>query len=62
MSINTNKLRKDLMDYYGTAMSNGFPMAVIDLGKAEHASEKELIRIAKEEDIDLSRYMDEGGC
>lgn len=57
MDINTNKLRKDLIDYYGTAMNNGFPMAVIDLGKAERASEQELIRMAEEEDIDLSRYI-----
>ena len=58
MDINTNKLRKYLIDYYGTAMNNGFPMAVIDLGKAERASEQELIRMAEEEDIDLSRYID----
>ena len=58
MEIDTNKLRKDLIDYYGTAMNNGFPMAVIDLSKAETASEQELIRMAEEEDIDLSRYTD----
>lgn len=58
MDIDTNKLRKDLIDYYGTAMNNGFPMAVIDLSKAETASEQELIRMAEEEDIDLSRYTD----
>lgn len=58
MDLDTNQLRKDLMDYYGTAMNNGFPMAVIDLGKAERASEQELIRIAKEEDFDLNRYLD----
>ena len=58
MELDTNKLRKDLIDYYGTAMNNGFPMAVIDLSKAETASEQELIRMAEEEDIDLSRYTD----
>ncbi len=58
MDIDTNRLRKDLIDYYGTAMNNGFPMAVIDLSKAETASEQELIRMAEEEDIDLSRYID----
>ncbi len=58
MDIDTNRLRKDLIDYYGTAMNNGFPMAVIDLSKAETASEQELIRMAEEEDIDLSRYTD----
>ena len=58
MDLDTNKLRKDLIDYYGTAMNNGFPMAVIDLGKAERASEQELIRMAEEEDFDLRRYAD----
>ena len=29
--MNIDKLRQDLIDYYGTAMSNGFPMAVMDL-------------------------------
>jgi len=30
-----DKKRKEEMDYYGTAMMNGFPMAVLDLVKAE---------------------------
>ena len=58
MELNTNQLREDLMDYYGTAMHNGFPMAVIDLSKAETASDQELSRIAEEEDIDLSKYLE----
>ena len=58
MEHNTDQLREDLMDYYGTAMHNGFPMAVIDLSKTETASDQELIRIAEEEDIDLSKYME----
>ena len=56
MNMNIDKLRQDLIDYYGTAMSNGFPMAVMDLERAERASEEELIRMAREEGVDLERY------
>ena len=56
MDINEDKLRKDLIDYYGTAMSNGFPMAVIDLGKAERATQEELLKMARDENFDLNKY------
>lgn len=59
MDLDTNKLREDLKDYYGTAMNSGFPMAVIDLGKAERASDQELIRMAEEEEFDLDKYTDQ---
>ena len=49
-------LRQDLMDYYGTAMHSGFPMAVIDLSGVESASDSELLRIAERESFDLSKY------
>lgn len=35
MTIDVDELRKDMLDYYGTAMINGFPMAVADVGKVE---------------------------
>ena len=57
MIIDIERLRKDLIDYYGTAMNNGFPAAVIDLSKAESASEQTLIKMAEEEDIDLNKYV-----
>ena len=56
--VNVEKLRKDLIDYFGTAMSNGFPMAMIDLSKIENASEKELINIARNNGIDLQKYIE----
>ncbi len=52
-----DSLRHDLMDYYGTAMCGGFPMAVIDLGKVERASESELLRIAQKEKYNLNKYV-----
>ena len=36
MYYNIEELRRDLMDYYGSAMSNGFGMTVIDLSEIEN--------------------------
>ena len=55
--IDYDRLRSDLMDYYGTAMVGGFPMAVIELGQVERASEAELIRIAQKEKYNLNKYV-----
>lgn len=56
IDINTDKLRKDMIDNYGTAMFNGFPMAIMDLSKVEKASEQELIRMAKKQGVNLDKY------
>lgn len=45
-----------MVDNYGTAMFNGFPMAIMDLTKAEKASEQELIRMAKSQGVNLDKY------
>ncbi len=42
------EIRSELMDYYGTAMVNGFPMAVMNLSVLEDMSEDELRALAKE--------------
>ena len=42
------ELRRKLEDYYGTAMMNGFPMAVMDLSGVEHLSEDEVRELAEE--------------
>ncbi len=52
-NLNVNKLRRDLMDYFGTAMNSGFPMAMVDLGKIQRASTNELIKIAEKNGIDI---------
>ena len=46
MNYNVEELRNLLKDYYGTAMFNGFPMAVIDLGKVDRMSDEEVIKEA----------------
>ncbi len=48
-------LRKDLINYFGTAMSF-MPMAMIEIEKIENADVEELIKIAKENGFDLSKY------
>ena len=57
MKIDFDKLRSDLIDYFGTAMMSGFGMAIMDLSKVERASEEELIKIALECNFDLNDYV-----
>lgn len=42
-----DELKQRLIDYYGTAMYSGFPMAIIDLSKIENMSDEEIIREAR---------------
>ena len=55
--IDVERLRKDLLDYYGTAMYNASPLAIIELSKIERASEDELIQIAINNNINLNEYI-----
>ena len=51
------RLHGALRDYYGTAMFNGNPMAMMELEEAERASGEELRRMARDAGIDVgSRY------
>ena len=56
MKIDIDKLRSDLLDYYGSAMHSGFPMAVIDVSDVESASPYKLVEIAKRAGINLYDY------
>ncbi len=55
--IDVNHLRRDMKDYYGTAMFNGFPMAVMDLSKVERLSDRELVDLAQKNGVDLRKYI-----
>ena len=55
--MDVERLREDLKDYYGTAMSRGFPMAMMDLSEVEHASEEELVKKAIHNGMDISKYL-----
>ena len=52
------RLREDLKDYFGTAISCGYPMAVIELSEVESASYDRLQEIAIQNGFDLSNYED----
>ena len=56
-TVNINKLRRDMIDYYGTASFNGFPAAVMDLSKIERMSDEELLQFAIEKNVDLEKYL-----
>jgi hypothetical protein len=56
MDIDFDKLREDLIDYFGSAMGM-FPMAVMDVSKVERASKQELIKIAQQNGFDLRKYQ-----
>ena len=57
MKINIEKLREDLIDYYGTAMQNGFQMVALEISKIEKASAEELIKIAEKNKMNLKKYI-----
>ena len=44
----TEELREKLTDYYGTAMMNGFPMAMADLNGLDRMDEREIRELAEE--------------
>lgn len=52
----TNRLRSDLRDYYGTAMFNGNPMAMMELEEVERASRSELTDIARRNGFNPESY------
>ena len=47
MCYESDELREQLMDYYGTAMTSGMPMAVVDLVNIEQASDEDIIQLAR---------------
>ena len=56
MTIDIDKLREDLMNYYGTASQGGFPMAVSELSDVESASPYRLVELAKDAGVNLNDY------
>ena len=57
LELDYSKLRSDLIDYFGTAMFNASPLAMIELSKVENATPEELIKIALNNNFDLSEYQ-----
>ena len=44
----TEELREKLTDYFGTAMVNGFPMAMADLNRLDSMDDGEIRELAEE--------------
>jgi hypothetical protein len=55
IELDIDELRKDLIDYYGTAINQN-PVAVIELSIVEKASPEQLIYIAINNGFDLNNY------
>ena len=56
MIVDIDRLRRDLLNYYGSAMSSGLEMTIINLSEVETASPRRIKEIAEEAGIDLSDY------
>ena len=55
MTIDVDKLRDALIDYFGSAMQF-YPQAVIELSEVESASPEKLVDIALKNGFDLSDF------
>lgn len=61
MNIDTVRLKRDLCDYFGTMIDNGFPLAAMELCEVESASDEQLIKRAKTMGFGLDGYKTDGG-
>ena len=55
VTIDVEELREDLITYFGTAMFNG--MAMMELEEVKRASDFEVVRIARKNNVDLRNYI-----
>jgi len=58
IDINIEKLRKDLIDYFGTAMYTSSPLAIMNLTEVENANSDKLISLAIKNNFDLNNYIE----
>lgn len=56
MEIDIEKLRQYLINYYGTAMINPFPTAMMDLSEVENASNEKVLSLALKNNINLNNF------
>ncbi len=55
-TIDVDKLREYMEDYYGTAAFNGFPVAMADLVELSNLNDYELCEYAERNGIDLTKF------
>ena len=58
-TLDEEKLRHDLQDYYGTAAYSGFPMAAMDAMRVNSMSTQELVNKAQRNGFNMSRYVND---
>ena len=56
--INIEKLREDLINYFGTAMYSSSSLAIMDLTEVEKANLDKLIQIANNNNFNLNNYIE----
>lgn len=56
LRIDLDRLRRDLMESYGTAAFSGLPGALIPLSQAQSGPTEDVIRLALEAGLDLNDY------
>ena len=56
--LDIERLRRDLIDYFGAAMTNGWGMAEFDISDIQDASPEELKSIARECGFNLKDYIE----
>ena len=57
-NIDIEKLREDLEQYFGTAMFNGNPQAMIELEEVKRANAQKLISIAQRCGFNINNYTE----
>lgn len=56
MNIDYDRLKNDLIDYFGTAMSFN-PIAIMNLSEVKKATNEKLVQIAIKNGFDLNDYV-----
>ena len=54
--LDYEKLRSDLVDFFGKLYVNGHPMAVVYMVRVTKADEKRLVYIAKKVGMNVKKY------
>lgn len=56
--INIEKLRRDLIDYFGSAINCGYPQLIIEISNIENMNSEELINYAINNGFDINDYIE----
>ena len=57
MNLDYRRLRDDLENYFGTAITNGYKQAIIDLVQVQTCPPMDLVQIAQNYGFDLNEYI-----